>query len=74
MTFGFVDDTLGSLSILHVKRAVCCRVIVVFLENVAKGFGLYKSNILSAIFLSTVIFRMTSRRAFGVPDILILEA
>ena len=74
MTFGFADGAPGSLVVLHVKRTVFCGVISVFLANVAKGFDLYKSNVLSAIFLSTVIFRMTGRRAFGTPDLLILES
>ena len=74
MTFGLADGTPRSLSVLHVKWIVFCRVISMFLENVAKGLGLYESNVLSAIFLSTVIFRMADRRAFGALDLLILEA
>ena len=61
MTFGFTDGTPGSLAVLHVKWAVCCRVISVFLENVAKVFGLYKADVLSAIFLSIVIFCVVVR-------------
>ena len=56
MIFSLADDTPGSLAILHVERAFFRRVISVFLENVTKGLGLYESNVLSAIFLSTVIF------------------
>ena len=44
------------------------------LENVTKGLGPYESNLLSAVILSTVIFGMVGRRAFGAPDLLILEA
>ena len=74
MTFGFADGTPGSLVVLHVKWPVYYRVMSMFVENVAKGLGLYESNILSAIFLSTVIFQMAIRRAFGAPDLWILEA
>ena len=74
MTFGLADGTPGSLVVLHVKRVVFCGVIFVFLANVAKGLGLYESNVLSAIFLSTVIFRMVGRGAFGAPNLLILKA
>ena len=73
MTFGLVDGTPGGLVILHIEWEIFLQVISVLLENVAKGLGLYKSNILSAIFLSTVIFRMAGRQAFGAPDLLILE-
>ena len=74
MTFGLANGTPGSLVVLHVKWAVYCRVISVFLENVAKGFGLYKSNVLSVIFLSTVILGMVGCREFGAPYLLTLEA
>ena len=74
MIFGLTDGTLGSLVVLHVKWELFRRVIPVFLENVAKGLGLYESKVLSAVLLSTVIFGMVSRRAFGAPDLLILEA
>ena len=74
MTFGFTDGAPGSLVVLHVKWVVFCRMISMFLANVAKELGLYKENILSAIFLSTVIFQMAIRRAFGAPDLWILEA
>ena len=43
------------------------------LENVTKIFGLHESNVLSAVFLSTVVFGVVGRRAFGALDILILE-
>ena len=74
MIFGLADGTPGSLVVLHVEHTIFFRVVSVLLENVAKGLGLYESNVLSAIFLSTVIFRMASRRAFGAPDLLILKA
>ena len=74
MTFGLADGTLGSLAVLHVEWVVFRRVISVLLENVTKGLGLYESNVLSAIFLSTAIFQMDGRLAFGAPDLLILEA
>ena len=47
--------------------------IPMLLENVKKIFGLHESNVLSAVFLSTVVFGMASRRAFGALDLLILE-
>ena len=74
MIFSFTDCTPRCLAILHVEWEIFHRVISVFLENVAKGLGLYELNVLSAIFLSTVIFRMAGRQAFGAPDLLILEA
>ena len=74
MTFGLADGTPGALVVPHVERAIFRRVIFMLLENVTKGLGLYESNILLAIFLLTVIFRMAGRQAFGAPDLLILEA
>ena len=74
MTFGFIDGTPGGLTVIHIEREIFRRVISVFLENVAKGLGLYESNVLSAIFLSTAIFRMAGHRAFGALDLLILKA
>ena len=74
MTFGLADGTPRSLVVLHVEQAIFHRVISVFLENVTKGLGLYKSDVLSSIFLLTVIFRMADHRAFSAPDLLILEA
>ena len=73
MIFSLADGTPGGLSILHVERAVFRRVIPVLLENVAKRFGLHESNVLSAVFLSTVVFGVAGHRAFGAPDLLILE-
>ena len=74
MNFGLIDGTLGGLAVLHVEQEIFRRVIPVLLANVAKRLGLYKSNVLLAIFLSTVIFGMVGRRAFGAPYLLILEA
>ena len=73
MTFGLVDGTPGGLAVLHVERVVFCRVIPMLLENVTKIFGLHESNVLSAVFLSKIVFGMAGYRAFGAPDILILE-
>ena len=73
MIFGLADGTSGGLAILHVEWAVFRRVILMLLENVTKIFGLHESNVLSAVFLLTVIFGMVGRRAFGVPYLLILE-
>ena len=61
MTFCLTDGTLGGLAILHVEHAIIRRVIPILLENVAKRFGLYESNVLSAVFLSTVIFGIAGR-------------
>ena len=74
MTFGLVDGTPRSLVVLHVERAIFRQVISMLLENAAKEFGLYESNVLSAVFPSTVIFVMAGRQAFGALDLLILEA
>ena len=74
MTFGLADGTLGGLAVLHVEWEIFHRVISMLLENVTKGLGLYKSNVLSAVILSTVIFGMDDRRAFGAPEFMILEA
>ena len=74
MIFGFTDYTPGCLAILHVEWAVFCQVVPVFLANVTKIFRLHESNVLSAIFLLTVIFGVADHRAFGAPDLLILEA
>ena len=73
MTFGFADGTPGILVVLHVERAFFRRVISMLLENVAKGLGLYESKVLSAILMSIVIFGMAGHRAFGAPNLLILE-
>ena len=73
MIFGFADCTPGCLAVLHVEWAIFCRVIPMHLENVTKRFGLHESNILSAVFLSTIVFGVADRRAFGAPDLLILE-
>ena len=73
MIFSLVDGTPGGLAVLHVERAIFHRVIPVLLENVIKRLGLYESNVLSVVFLSTVIFGMADRRAFGAPNLLILE-
>ena len=56
MNFGLEDGTPGSLVVLHVERAIFHQVIPELLEDVAKILGLYEPNILSAIFLPTVIF------------------
>ena len=74
MTFGLTDGTPGGLAVLHVEQEIFRQVISVLLENIAKGLGLYESNVLSAVLLSTLIFRMAGRRAFGAPNLLILEA
>ena len=66
--FGFTDCTPGCLAILHVERVVFFRVVPMLLENVAKIFHLLESNV-----LSTIVFGMAGRRAFGAPDLLILE-
>ena len=55
----FADSTPGSLSILHIIRTVGCRMVSTFLANVAKRLCLYKTNILSAELLSTIIFGMS---------------
>ena len=73
MIFGFADCTPRCLAVLHVERAVFCRVVPVLLENVAKIFCLYESNVLSVVFLSTVVFGMSGRRALCAPDLLIIE-
>ena len=73
MIFSFVDCTPGCLAVLHVERAIFCRVVLVLLANVAKTFGLHESNVLSVVFLSTVVFGMSGRRALYAPDILIFE-
>ena len=69
MTFGLADGTPGGLAILHVEREIFHQVICMLLEDVTKGLGLYESNV-----LSTVIFGMVGRRAFGAPNLLILKA
>ena len=74
MNFGLVDGTPGGLSVLHVEREIFRRVIPVLLANVTKLLGLYKSNVPSAVLLSTVIFGMAGHRAFGAPSLLIVEA
>ena len=74
MNFGLADGTLGGLAVLHVERAIFRQVIPVLLANVAKRLGLYESNVLSTVLLSTIIFGMAGRRAFGASDLLILEA
>ena len=73
MTFGLTDGAPGSLAILHVEQEVLRSVISVLLVNVAKILGLYEPNVLSTVFLLTVIFGMAGSRAFGTPNILILE-
>ena len=73
MIFGFVDYTSGCLVVLHVERVVFCRVVPVLLANVAKIFGLHELNVLSTVFLSTIVFGVAGRRAFGAPHLLILE-
>ena len=73
MIFSLVDGTPGGLAILHVEQAIFRRVISVLLENVAKIFVLYESNVLSAVFLSTVVFGMFGCRALCAPNILIFE-
>ena len=73
MNFGLADGTPGGLAVLHVVQEIFRRVISVLLANFSKGLGLYKSNVLSAVLLSTVIFGMAGRREFGAPDLLILE-
>ena len=72
--FGFIDCTPGCLFILHVEWVVFFGVVPMLLANVAKIFCLHESNVLSAVFLSIVIFGMGSRRAFGALDLLSLEA
>ena len=71
--FSFIDCTPGCLVVLHVEWAIFCRVIPMLLENVAKTFCLHESNVLSAVFLSTIVFGVSGGRACGAPDILILE-
>ena len=44
------------------------------LAYVAERIGLYESNVLSTVLLSTIIFGMAGRQALGAPDLLILEA
>ena len=56
MIFGFTDCTPGRLAVLHVEWEIFCRVVPVLLENVTKTFGLHESNVLSADFLSTIVF------------------
>ena len=73
MIFSFADCTPGCLDIIHVERAIFCRVVPVLLENVAKTFCLHESNVLSVVFLSTVVFGMSGRRALGALDILIFK-
>ena len=73
MIFSFTHCRLGFLAILHAEQVVFCRVVPMLLANVKKIFCLHESNVLSAVFLLTVIFGMVGRRAFGVPDLLILE-
>ena len=73
MIFSFSYCTPRCLVVLHVEREIFCQVIPMILENVAKSFGLHKSNVLSAVFLSIVVFGVADRRAFGAPDLLILE-
>ena len=73
MIFGFTDCTPGCLAVIHVERIVFCQVVPLFLENVGKRFGLHESNVLSAVFLLTIIFGVVVCRAFGALDLLILE-
>ena len=71
--FSFVDCTPRCLDVLHVERAVFCRVVPMLLANVAKIFCLYELNVMSAVFLLTVVFGVSSRQALGALDILIIE-
>ena len=73
MIFGFTDCTIGCLAVLHVEWAVFFRVVPMFLADVVKIFHLHESNILSAVFLSTIIFGVSGHRALCAPDLLILE-
>ena len=73
MIFSLTGCTLGCLAILHVEQAIFCRVVSMLLENVTKTFCLHKSNVLPAVFLSTVVFGMSDRRALCAQDILIFE-
>ena len=54
--FCFADGTPGGISILHVVWTVSCRMVSTFLADVAKRFSLHKTDILSALLLSTSIF------------------
>ena len=74
MNFGLVDGTPKGLAILHVEWAIFRQVISVLLENVTKQLHLYELNIPLAVILSTFIFGVADRRAFGAPYLLILEA
>ena len=73
MIFSFVDYTPGCLAVLHVEWEVFCQLVPMLLENVAKIFGLQESNVLLDVFLSTIVFGIAIHRAFGAPDLLILE-
>ena len=71
MIFSFAECTPICLAILHVEQEIFCRVVSMLLENVVKTFFLHELNVLSAIFLSTIVFGMSGRRAHCAPDILI---
>ena len=59
MIFCFTDCIPRSLVVLHVERAIFCRVVPMLLENITKIFFLHESNVLSTVFLSTVVFGMS---------------
>ena len=61
MIFSFTYCTPICLIVLHVERAIFCRVVSILLENVAKTFSLHESNVLSADVLATVVFGMSGR-------------
>ena len=73
MIFSFTDCTPRFLAVLYVEWEIFCRVVTMLLENVVKTFRLHESNVLSAVFLSTVVFGMSSHRALCAPAILIFE-
>ena len=71
--FGSAYYRPGGLVFIHVEQELFCLIIPMLLENATKRFGLHESNVLSVVFLSTVVFGMSGRRALCAPDILIFE-